>query len=142
MIENSWNLTELEQFIDVAIGAVALDTIREWFKENVSLSSWQTELKLDPSRPALLLVLPILVVACVMLLACWNAIAHSNSGLPIMRLAKLGEVLKSSQNEEIRELAVEDARVPNEPAILSQMRVKFRWTHGIAELKIFRGSGD
>ncbi|ETS83103.1 hypothetical protein PFICI_04979 [Pestalotiopsis fici W106-1] len=123
----------IERFIDVAIGAMALGTSSHWSERNDSLTIKSSILqrKMHASRPPMLLILPLLLVLYTGLLAAWNARAHQQRRVPMMRMAGIAEVLKSSQSEEIKALATRDPQFPRQRAAFSERpKMKFGVTPG------------
>ncbi|KAK3689444.1 hypothetical protein B0T22DRAFT_499176 [Podospora appendiculata] len=128
---NTWTTAGLQSFIRLAIGALAqatstsTSTTTSQPPTNTTLTTHIATKKMDPSRAALLSLLPLLILVFTAALAIWLARVHATDKLPVMRLAGAGELLKSSQTRWLREQSATDgakAYLPNE---LGGVEVKF-----------------
>lgn len=128
-----WTMDGIMQFINVSMGAMALGTSNHWseLNEPVTIKSSISQKKMHVSRPPMLLILPLLLTLYTVMLAIWNTRAHQRRRVPIMRLAGIAEVLKSSQSEEVRALAARDSQFPRQRAAFSKApKMKFGVTPG------------
>lgn len=127
-----WKLETLCNFINVSSGALAtsLYSVKkadtpDYRPENTTLTSRKTIRRLDPSRSYYLLIPPCVILAMTLALAFWNYWIHERANIPIMRLADVAELIKSSQTADIREAASCDARSRGEASSLGTMKVKY-----------------
>ncbi|KAL1622741.1 hypothetical protein SLS54_004760 [Diplodia seriata] len=127
-----WKLETLRNFINVSSGALAtslhfIEGSDEPSNGSVSntLLSRKAMKRLDPSRVYFLLIPPLVLLTIIGALASWSHWIHKRANIPIMRLAHVSEVIKSSQTADILEPASEDAKVPNEPSSLRRIKVKY-----------------
>ncbi|KAF1998054.1 hypothetical protein P154DRAFT_622035 [Amniculicola lignicola CBS 123094] len=98
-----WSVNDLANLIRVSTGASALaESSRRDDGRKVIMTSRTHTMRLDPSRPILLLILPILILLNALALIIWNIRMHDRLEIPIMRKATLSELLKSAQTEDIR----------------------------------------
>lgn len=126
---DEWTIEYIENFIEGSLGASALGDSSNWKNGTpVEFTSLKNSVKLDPSRPMLLLVPPLAILLCAIVLVCCNVRMHSQMKLPIMRLATLSEILKSAQTEELRRTALNDMQISNRPSRLGNVAVEFRDT--------------
>ena len=100
IVGNNWTISEIEHFVQVSIGAVALAAARVYntmHPEEVVISSYTTTRKLEPAR-VVYLVIPIAVILAgtVCLVICNNYL-HRQSGISVMKMASMNEILKSSE---------------------------------------------
>lgn len=132
-----WQLETLHNFINVSSGALA--TSMHFIKNtndpnrrplSTSLTSKKPVNRLDPSRAYYLLIPPFVILAIVGVLAGWNHWIHKRANIPIMRMAHVSEVIKTSQTADVLEPAGEDSKYPNEPSTLGKLRVKYGVTPG------------
>ncbi|KAF7537576.1 hypothetical protein G7054_g3595 [Neopestalotiopsis clavispora] len=113
----------IKTFIDVAMGAMALGTSSHYTEDYptpIIIKSSIPQRKMDARRPAMLLILPLLLVVYTVLLAAWNARARQQQRVPVMRKAGIAEVLKSSQSADIKALAARDSQFPQKRAAFSK----------------------
>ena len=99
-VGNNWTISEIEHFIRVSIGAVALAAARNYntsHPEVAVIASFATTRKLEPKR-VVYLVIPIAVILAgtVCLVVC-NDHLHRRSSISIMKMASMDEILKSSE---------------------------------------------
>lgn len=123
---DEWTIEYIENFIKVAMGAAALGDSTNWPNGSlVEFTSFKDSVKLDPSRPLLLLVPPLVILLCATVLLICNLYMHTRLQLPIMRLATLSEFLKSSQTEDLRRTAMNDMQISNRSSRLGKFAVEF-----------------
>ncbi|KAK3321713.1 hypothetical protein B0H66DRAFT_494292, partial [Apodospora peruviana] len=127
---NTWTKDGIESFIRIAVGALAQATSTTTSSNsnttmNQTLTSTIKTRKLDPARALLLIILPILAIGIMIGLAWWNACVHAREGVPVMRLAGAGEMLKSAQTSYLREHAATDAAKTYLPNELGGMEIKY-----------------
>ncbi|OJD37672.1 uncharacterized protein BKCO1_6000135 [Diplodia corticola] len=127
-----WKLDTIHKFINVSSGALATSLhYIEGSDEPSTNSTSQTLVsrknmkRMNPSRAYYLLIPPLVVLAIIGSLASWSYWIHKRANIPIMRLAHVSEVIKSSQTADISEPASEDAKIPNQQSSLKTMKVKF-----------------
>ncbi|KAK4154124.1 hypothetical protein C8A00DRAFT_33150, partial [Chaetomidium leptoderma] len=125
---NTWTTAGLQHFIRLSIGALAQATTTPSHNNPPppSSSSSSTILVIKTTHPtktlsrprrALLLLLlpppppltPLLTLTLTLALAITTSHLHARLAIPVMRLADLGELLKSSQTGWVREVAGTDA---------------------------------
>ncbi|KAL1604870.1 hypothetical protein SLS60_004410 [Paraconiothyrium brasiliense] len=125
---DKWDFSYIENFISVSIGASAIGDSSSWSigdDHKVNITSHLSQPKLDPSRPLVLIIPPaIILLSAIVLLMC-NLRLYRQARLPIMRLATLSEILKSSQTTSLREAAVSEMQRPDNPSGLEQLVIKF-----------------
>lgn len=131
---HSWTIAEIDHFIRVSIGAVAQSAARK-SSENRSIkmlitSKAETQ-KLIPERPVFLFIPVAVVLASGIFLMLLNAHLHHRYNVPIMRLANIVEVLKSSQTAYLSERLTVDAKDANELSDVGGVRVKFGMARGL-----------
>ena len=123
---NKWTTSGIQSFIRLSVGALAqatstsLDTTT-----NQTLTSTITTRKMDPSRALLLIILPMLILGIAVAVGVWNVWVHRREGIPVMRMAGVGEVLKSAQTGYLRELASTDSAKAYLPHELGGVEVKY-----------------
>ncbi|KAJ4366227.1 hypothetical protein N0V83_007863 [Neocucurbitaria cava] len=100
-----WETEKIKHFISVSIGATALRASTSPEIKPVTMLSRTYTLKLDPSRPLLLLVLPTLMLLNASLLVLWHARLYGQTEIPYYQQAKLSEILTFSQSSDIRNAA-------------------------------------
>jgi hypothetical protein len=122
---NGWTVKYIENFIRVITGASLLGEVGKWEKEQTTVTSQAYSVKMDPSRPLYLLVLPAGIIVLGLLLLGWNLQIHRRQDIPIMRMATLGEILKSSQTPDVLGAAALDKIDATESSRLNKLRVKF-----------------
>ncbi|KAK4463551.1 hypothetical protein QBC42DRAFT_173332 [Cladorrhinum samala] len=137
--QNTYTIPGLESFIHLSIGALAQSTSSSSSSPSVPGSdepsstpaatiiittTYRTK-KLSTPRAYLLLIPPLLVIAIAASLAVWNSAAHRELGIPVMRLASTGELVKSTQTAYLRELASTDAAKTYLPNELAGVRVRY-----------------
>ena len=99
-VANSWTVSEIEHFIRVSIGAVALSASRIHEisqREEVFVSSSTRIRKLEQSRVVYLVFPMAAILAGVICLVICNNHLHRQSGISVMRTASMNELLESSQ---------------------------------------------
>lgn len=125
--DDQWNITYIENFVKVAIGASALgESTNSLNFDPVEFISFQRTVKLDPRRPVLLIVPPLVILFCAIILLVWNLYMHHQMQVPIMRLATLSEFIKSSQTKDLRRIAMDDMQNSNRPTQLDNVAIEFR----------------
>lgn len=126
---DEWTGDYIENFIKVTMGAAALGESKNWPNGSaVEFTSFKDSAKLDPSRPLLLLVPPLMILLCAIVLLVCNLYMHRWMQLPIMRLATLSEFLKSAQTEDLCRTALNDMQIPNRSSRLGKVAVEFGLT--------------
>ncbi|KAJ9155242.1 hypothetical protein NKR23_g2105 [Pleurostoma richardsiae] len=125
--KNLWTTEGIEAFIRLSIGALSQATSTTGAQDNqqVTLTSVISERKLDSSRAVLLVILPVLLLGITVLLGVWNAWAHHRNKIPVMRLAGVDELLKSSQTQWVAENAGIDAAKTYLPSELGSLKVQY-----------------
>lgn len=123
---DKWNITYIENFVKVAIGASVLgESTNALNFDPVEFSSFKQSVKLDPRRPVLLIVPPLVILFCAIILLVWNLYMHRRMQVPIMRLATLSEFTKSSQSEDLCRMAMVDMRNSDGPTGLEKVSIGF-----------------
>ena len=128
---NVWTIDGIKEFILLSIGALAQATSGSGPSPASAASTQQTIIsnvsvrKLDPSRSLLLILLPGIVMAIMVGVACWTAQVHKRGGVPVMRLFDVGEVLKSAQTSYLRQRGATDAAKPYLPNELGAVEVRY-----------------
>jgi hypothetical protein len=125
---SGWKVDRITNFIRVITGASLLGEVGKWpIDEVVQVTShaFSPSLKMDPTRPIYLLVLPAVITTLGLLLLIWNLRVHHRQDIPIMRKATLSEVLKSSQTADVLGAAALDRIDATESSRLNRLRVKF-----------------
>ncbi|GME66228.1 hypothetical protein GTA08_BOTSDO04980 [Neofusicoccum parvum] len=132
-----WKLETLHNFINVSSGALAtsMHYIDETQRsnespQNATLASRRAVKRLNPSRAYYLLIPPAIILVMIAALAFWNYWLHKRENIPIMRLADVSEVIKSSQTADIMEPAADDAKAPDEPSTLKKLSIRYGVTSG------------
>ena len=102
-----WSLEEILNFIDIGIGALAMNiptsaTISE--TRNVTVTSTLAMPRLQTKRSYLLLLPPILVLFSVFLLAAISARMHVREDIPNVRLGSVDEIIIAGQTDRMRDL--------------------------------------
>ncbi|KAI9713787.1 MAG: hypothetical protein M1820_000517 [Bogoriella megaspora] len=124
-ISESWTIAEIKNFVDVTMGSLAITTARAWPKANVTLTSIADTTRMNPARPPLLLIPLFAILAATIVLTIWNVQTHRRLRVPVMRLGKLEEILKSAQTSYVREQAEADARQFSYPSQLDKLELQF-----------------
>ncbi|KXX78238.1 hypothetical protein MMYC01_206477 [Madurella mycetomatis] len=129
---NSWTIPGLEEFIRLSIGALAQATSTSSTNANPSpenqsiiLRSTALTRKLSPARSYLLVILPVISLALLLAAAAYSTDLHTQLSIPVMRLAGLGELLKSVQTAWLREQAGTDAAKTYLPHELGGVRIRY-----------------
>lgn len=81
---------------------------------------------MDPRRPILLVILPLLILVCGSFLIVWNVKMHKVMNIPMMRSADLVEITKSNHTADILGLVAVDDRDTTKSSNLEKLQVKFR----------------
>ncbi|KAK4183548.1 hypothetical protein QBC35DRAFT_535656 [Podospora australis] len=126
--QNNWTIPGIEEFIHLSIGALAQATSSSTEHPEVSpvvITSHVPTKKLSAYRALLLIILPVISAAIIIILAAWNVYTHRHLSIPVMRLADIGEILKSSQTNWLRDQAGTDAVKTYLPNELGQVEVKY-----------------
>ena len=102
-----WSLEEILNFIDIGIGALAMNiptsaTISE--THNVTVTSTLAMPRLQTRRSYLLLLPPLLVLVSVFVLAAISARMHVREDIPNVRLGSVDEIIIAGQTDRMREL--------------------------------------
>jgi len=120
-----WTINYIENFIRVAMGAIALSESKSWKDGgSVVMTSIVHTKKLNPSRPRLLAIPPMFIIAFGLVMMVWNLRLHASRGLPIMRKAPLSEILKSALTEEMCHVARLKEGRPEQPSRLGGTKIK------------------
>jgi hypothetical protein len=122
---NQWTVDDIENFINVSMGVYGQVTSLEWKKTPVKLASMAITRKLDSSRPYFLLIPHLTIVIATGFLAYWTNQLHRQHKIPVMRLANLSDVLKSSQTPYVLERAKVDAGNAYRPSRLGELNVRY-----------------
>ena len=98
----SWSQAEIQNFIDIGIGALAMNiptsaTISQ--TKNVTVQSILTMPRLQTKRSFFLLVPPVVVLASVVVLAILSAHMHTRDDIPLVRLGSVDEIIIAGQTE-------------------------------------------
>ncbi|KAK3934506.1 hypothetical protein QBC46DRAFT_368172 [Diplogelasinospora grovesii] len=125
--KNEWTADGIQQFIRMAVGALAqaTSTTTPANSAAVTLDSIVGVVKMDPTRAVLLVILPVLILSFAILVGGWNVWAYRVDKIPVMRLAGVDELLKSSQSQWLREKAATDAAKPYLPSELGDLEVTY-----------------
>ena len=128
---NDWTIDYIKNFIRVSTGASMLNEVNKWKFEDdserpskVQFPSYVSVVKIDPSKPVLLIILPLTILGCGTLLMVWNVKMHRNMAIPIMRNATLGEIIKSSQTADIAGAGTLDRQNAAKPSGLDKLEVR------------------
>lgn len=102
-----WSLEEILNFIDIGIGALAMNiltsaTISE--THNVTVTSTLAMPRLQTRRSYFMLLPPILVLVSVFVLAAISARMHLREDIPYVRLGSVDEIIIAGQTDRMREL--------------------------------------
>ena len=130
---NVWTISELEAFIRVSVGTVALASARAFQEDHpdpVILVTRAFTPKLEPKRVFYLLYPPLFITACGVILIVWSHHLHKTLKLPIMRMANYSELLKSSQSNSLRGVAERESHRLHTPSRLSQQEVRYGMVPG------------
>lgn len=131
---NAWTIPGLETFIRLSIGALAQATTTNPSEATTPQSPPATSTTLPSKalakalslpRALLLLIPPLLTLAITLALAAYTTRLHARLGVPVMRLADVGELLKSAQTGWLREVAGTDAAKTYLPSELGPVRVRY-----------------
>ncbi|KAJ4347595.1 hypothetical protein N0V95_005289 [Ascochyta clinopodiicola] len=125
---DGWTVDHIKNFIRVITGASLLGEAGKWpIGDPIQVPSYAfgPSLKMDPTRPIYLFVLPSIITTLGLLLLIWNLRMHRRQDIPIMRKATLGEMLKSSQTVDVFSAAALDKIDATESSGLNRLRVKF-----------------
>ena len=137
---NNWTTAGLEEFIRLSIGALAQATSTTRPSSNSTTSAAQQQQqqqqqlllttstptrKLQPWRAHLLALPPSLSAAALLAVAVLAARLHARLGIPVMRQAGVGELLKSAQTAWLREQAGVDAAKTYLPHGLGALAVRY-----------------
>ncbi|KAJ4291840.1 hypothetical protein N0V90_009736 [Kalmusia sp. IMI 367209] len=120
----NWSLDSIKEFIDVSAGAVAM-RIPSYYHTNTKVYSQYYELQFDHRRSYVLLA-PVATILLMTIMLAWRNISmHRSMHVPVMRLATVGDILKSAQTSDVREAAEVDALDPTRPSKLDEMEVQY-----------------
>jgi hypothetical protein len=143
-VPNTWTIPEITHFVDVAIGAVAVESSTS-FRNNHSpvtmLSTTYTK-KLDPNRPPLLLIPLAILLLCIAALAFGNILLHRRQNIPFMRLATMGNILQCCQTSYIRERVGRHANDWNTQSSMGDTRVKYGVIRDVQSGSVLVGFSD
>ena len=130
---SNWSLKDIERFINISAGAVAMSLpgfLNGKDASNSTIESQYFSMQLDHRWSYLLLIPIILILAATAVLAALNSKMHHQLGVPAMRLATVGDILQSSATESIQEVAYRDALDPAQPSSLGGMSVRYGMCKG------------
>lgn len=123
---DGWTIDHIKEFIRVTTGASLQGEVGKWpIGDPIRVPSLAYSVKMDPSRPVYLLVLPSIIIVTGFFLLLWNLRIHHNQNIPIMRKATLDEMLKNSQTADILEAAALDKTDATESSRMEKFRVQF-----------------
>ncbi|KAM7194006.1 hypothetical protein V8F33_007512 [Rhypophila sp. PSN 637] len=123
---NTWSISGIESMIRLSIGALAQVTSTSPSSHSTqTLKSTIKSLKMDPARSLLLIIPPLLILAAGMAISVWNTWVHRREGIPVMRRAGLGEMLKSTQTRYLAELCATDAAKTYLPSETGPVEVRY-----------------
>ncbi|KAF3045061.1 hypothetical protein E8E12_006935 [Didymella heteroderae] len=129
-----WTVNYIKRFIRISTGASILGEVGKYAihqdteDENaedvkkavtVQFPSYVHVMKMDPSKPRLLIVLPLIILGCGTILIIWNVKRHKAMGIPIKSQAPLVEMIKSSQTKDVADAAAR-------PSDLGRQRLRFK----------------
>ncbi|KAK4033722.1 hypothetical protein C8A01DRAFT_49742 [Parachaetomium inaequale] len=127
-----WTTAGLQHFIRLSIGALAQATASQTGTIPLTLITTTTPLKkLSATRPLLLLIPPLLTLTIILSLAIYTTHLHAQLSIPVMRLADVGEVLKSAQTAWLREVVGADAARAYLPQEIGGVRVRWGVEGGV-----------
>lgn len=129
-LNKGWEMEKIRHFISVSIGATALRASTSPDANPVTMRSSAHTLKLDPNRPLLLLVLPVLILINAAFLVLWNARLYRQTKIPCYQQAKLSEILTFSQSNDLREAAESAWRSEGEKNELDSLGVRYWYDEG------------
>lgn len=101
----SWSTSNVIDFIEASVGAVAQASSRNMPTGHTTIVSRAPTKKLYEGRARYLIIPIAVIVFAQTTLFYWNARMHRSEKLPIMRLATVGEILKSAQTDFFAEFA-------------------------------------
>ncbi|KAM7213272.1 hypothetical protein V8F06_011338 [Rhypophila decipiens] len=127
---NTWTMSGIESMIRLSIGALAQATSTNspsssQTETQTTLKSTIKSLKMDPARSLLLIIPPLMILAAGIAISVWNTWVHRREGIPVMRMAGLGEMLKSAQTRYLGELCATDAAKTYLPSETGRVEVKY-----------------
>lgn len=124
---NTWTIPGIESMIRLSIGALAQATFAspDQADDTQTLRSTILTQKMDPSRSLLLMIPPLLILGIAMAIGVWNTWIHRKEGIPVMRMAGAGELLKSTQTGYLREVCGTDAAKTYLPYETGRVEVKY-----------------
>ena len=99
-----WTQAELTNFMDVGSGAMSMIMTHSWMLNetaNVTVSSSLEMLRMDTTRSVLLLIPIGIVLLSLVLLAVLIEIMYRQTGVDVVRLGSVGEVLIASQTSDV-----------------------------------------
>ena len=130
---SAWTIDYIKNFIRVSTGASMLGEVDKWAYVNdpehpskAQFPSYFPIVKMDPGKPILLTILPLIILVCGSILIIWNVKMHRNMAIPIMRKATLGEIIKSSQTSDVMGPAILDQQNATKPSGLDKLEVRFQ----------------
>ncbi|KAI8936481.1 hypothetical protein NX059_006886 [Plenodomus lindquistii] len=127
-----WTTRDIEDFIRVSTGAVSSgESLNFPDHTTVTFKSWANTIKLDPSRPVLLVSLPVLILLNMLILVLWNAQMHRRAHIPTFQAGTLNEIVKCAQSEEIRNIADAAWRDKKEEKRLKSMKLSYSKRDGV-----------
>ncbi|KAM7188256.1 hypothetical protein V8F20_010633 [Naviculisporaceae sp. PSN 640] len=124
---NTWTIAGIESMIRLSIGALAqaTSTSSETRPQTQTLRSTILTRKMSPARSLLLIVPPLLIIGIAIAIGVWNTWVHRKEGIPVMRMAGVGEILKSTQTAYLREVCGTDAAKTYLPYETGTVEVKY-----------------
>ena len=137
-VGNNWTLSEIEHFVRVSIGAVALAAARNYntlHPEGAVIASSATTRKLEPKKVVYLVIPMAVILAGTLCLMICNNYLHRQTGISDMKMAGLGEILKSSEIRILSDHA--DIEMTQTPAVSKSATVSTS-----SEVLIHRNSPD
>lgn len=127
--DETYDIKLIENFIRVSSGALAQGMSQKVYRIaaanralNTTVHSKLATLQLENSRSFYLLILPGILMVMIVILAIWDESMYRKTELPEMRLAGVGELIKSAQTADMR--AMVDAQTA-EVSRLGKARVQY-----------------
>lgn len=99
-VSNDWSINDIHRFINVSIGAVAQASSRNFQqKDPILVASTTYTRRMDPERVKYLVFPMVFIVLGEIGLLVVMVMLYKRSGVPVMRMAGIGEVLSACRSE-------------------------------------------
>ncbi|CAG8976287.1 hypothetical protein HYALB_00011772 [Hymenoscyphus albidus] len=134
-----WTISQLNKFINVSTGALAIAMSRQWTKEKTVLRSRTAVLQLDPRRAYILLAPPLAVMVLILVISVTVVWFYRMDRIHGMYLVEVSDLVAFTQNSDISAISKATSGINKDSSVLGNIRVRYGITQ---EGQIGLGSAD